>query len=148
MEELSLAAYPSGGQMGNTGENPFHQKDSTMARMNAIKSGIFVSIAIVFVLMGRLSLGQTAEMDTASPSFVLEAASELTTPRPSLSLDGAWDFSYDPQNVGEQEQWFIPTTTALKERTMVPGCAQAADHPSAGCARPTTPSFTRSKANS
>ena len=101
-----------------------------MARASATR-GILLAAACAVVFVGELVVGQTPEANVAAPSFTLRAASELNTSRPSISLDGPWDFSYDPKDVGEKEQWFLPTATALQEKTTVPGCAQAADHASA-----------------
>jgi hypothetical protein len=103
-----------------------------MIRQDAIGRGSLVStIGFIMLLVGASRMAQAAET-YASPPFAIEAAQELATSRPSLSLDGEWDFSYDPKEVGEKEQWFLPGAAALKEKTTVPGCVQAAHHPSSG----------------
>jgi len=51
-------------------------------------------------------------------------AVEFATARPRVSLDGAWEFSYDPGDVGLREGWFRPEYH-LPERIALPGCAQA-----------------------
>lgn len=56
---------------------------------------------------------------------------EFTTSRPVISLDGEWEFSYDPNKIGEKEKWFTGDVK-LPEKTKVPGCNQAEQHLSAG----------------
>lgn len=55
---------------------------------------------------------------------------DFTTSRPCLSLDGAWAFSYDPDDVGIAEGWFAEGIS-LPEDTAVPGCAQTQRYASA-----------------
>lgn len=62
----------------------------------------------------------------------MEPTQKLKTSRPVISLDGEWAFSYDPGSIGEKEGWFAPEA-AFPETATVPGCDQAARHPSAGC---------------
>ena len=53
-----------------------------------------------------------------------EAAQELETERPRVLLDGRWQFSYDPEDIGVKARWYAPATR-LPERVNVPGCSQA-----------------------
>jgi hypothetical protein len=62
-------------------------------------------------------------------------AQEFRTNRPRLSLDGEWQFSYDPGNVGLRKQWFLPRRR-LPEKIQVPGCPQTRRYASAGKAMP------------
>ncbi len=61
----------------------------------------------------------------------IQPSLELKTSRKMISLDGQWDFSYDPRHVGESEKWFDPAAR-LPETTTVPGCDKAQYHPSSG----------------
>ena len=54
----------------------------------------------------------------------IESSPELDTDRQRLTLDGRWQFSYDPHDVGVTEQWFRPQCR-LPERITVPGCSQS-----------------------
>lgn len=56
---------------------------------------------------------------------------EFATARPQVSLDGAWEFSYDPANTGLRAGWFHPEHR-LPESIHVPGCTQAQQFASAG----------------
>jgi len=67
----------------------------------------------------------------AGRAIAIQPAQELKTSRETISLDGAWDFRYDPQDVGRRQRWFAPDAR-LPERTTVPGCDQAEHHPSSG----------------
>lgn len=71
---------------------------------------------------------ESGSMETAT---AIESAQELSTARPTLSLDGTWDFAYDPEDVGDKQRWFTPGAK-LGEKTIVPGCDQAQNHRSAG----------------
>lgn len=62
--------------------------------------------------------------------MALLAAQELHTDRPRLSLDGAWQFAYDPADQGRAEGWFRPEHR-LPERLRIPGCSQARRYRSA-----------------
>ncbi len=53
----------------------------------------------------------------------ITVAEEFDTDRPRLSLDGTWEFSFDPQNIGTVERWF-DGDIRLPESIRVPGCAQ------------------------
>jgi hypothetical protein len=56
---------------------------------------------------------------------------ELDTARSRVPLDGAWEFCYDPGDVGVREGWY-GVGHRLPERIAVPGCAQAQPFASAG----------------
>lgn len=56
---------------------------------------------------------------------------EFETARPRVVLDGAWAFSYDPDEIGVQQQWFIERAVLPEEMT-VPGCSQVRQYDSAG----------------
>ncbi len=56
-------------------------------------------------------------LDLASSAFAVEA-------RPSLSLDGAWTFRMDPQNIGETEEWYSDGTF-FSDSIKVPGAWDA-----------------------
>jgi len=56
-------------------------------------------------------------------------STEFATIRPRTSLDGAWGFSYDPDDVGEAEGWFA--RERLPEEIILPGCSQARRYASA-----------------
>ena len=78
----------------------------------------------------RAARAEEADTDEVGASAV-KASMELQTGRPTISLNGTWDFSYDPKDVGQQERWFA-ARAELPEKTTVPGCDQAAHHPSSG----------------
>ncbi len=52
------------------------------------------------------------------------AMAALGEGRPIVSLDGAWSFRMDPQNVGETEQWFSPAVD-FQDSIQVPGAWEA-----------------------
>lgn len=39
---------------------------------------------------------------------------------PWVNLNGQWDFDFDPQDVGEKEQWFVPGKHAFSRKITVP----------------------------
>ncbi len=39
---------------------------------------------------------------------------------PWVNLNGQWDFDFDPQDVGEKEQWFVPVQHAFSRKITVP----------------------------
>jgi beta-galactosidase/beta-glucuronidase len=55
---------------------------------------------------------------------------EFGTTRPRLPLDGTWEFSYDPGDLGRRRRWFDPERH-LPERITIPGCSQARRYASA-----------------
>ncbi len=59
------------------------------------------------------------------------SAAEFETKRARVSLDGSWQFSYDPKGVGTKQRWFA-ASHRLPERITVPGCSQARSY---HCAR-------------
>ena len=80
---------------------------------------------------GSHGAARAGDVDEAQDMLPIESSQELDTCREMISLNGTWDFSYDPKDVGEQERWFADGAK-LAETTTVPGCDQANDHPSAG----------------
>ncbi len=67
----------------------------------------------------------------------ITAAQELDTDRPRVVLDGVWEFSYDPRDIGVKRRWF-DGRVVLAEKTRVPGTPHAERHPSAGPAAKVT----------
>lgn len=56
--------------------------------------------------------GVLLQYDRVVPAFDAWAATHPTPTRGRVSLDGTWDFAFDPQDRGIEERWFDPGTQA------------------------------------
>lgn len=74
---------------------------------------------------------QREEPEQRKDRVLIEPSQELGTRREKVSLNGQWDFSFDPRKVGEKEGWFAGSVR-LPETVAVPGCDQMDHHPSSG----------------
>ncbi|MBX7256747.1 MAG: hypothetical protein K1Y02_10325 [Candidatus Hydrogenedentes bacterium] len=55
---------------------------------------------------------------------ILAGMTALAEGRPVVSMDGAWSFRMDPDNVGEAQKWF-GAETSFSDSIQVPGCWDA-----------------------
>jgi hypothetical protein len=82
--------------------------------------------------IGMLAVGLGLAIPCAAggsppPLLPIVPCQELTHGRPSLSLDGVWQFAYDPKQAGQREGWHLPGHK-WSDTARVPGCAQAESH--------------------
>ncbi len=90
------------------------------------------------VLLVLPVLGVQAEERMGTPALVNPAV--RSPHRASISLDGKWEFSTDPNNQGESEEWFQPgKALPSPESILVPGCWEAQGFGGPGDSHPFTP---------
>lgn len=66
----------------------------------------FCGSVIMFGMLCSMMQSIAAEQREATPAVVNPAVRSPL--RPTISLDGTWDFATDPDSKGDGEQWFLP----------------------------------------
>ena len=112
-----------------------YEKLQCLFSMIAVYSVFVFILLVLFVYTGHSACCEKNPSGVTSSGLI--GMQELSTSRERISLDGIWEFSYDPDETGEKEAWF-KGTVRLPEQIRVPGCSQAEKYESAGELKPTS----------
>jgi beta-galactosidase/beta-glucuronidase len=98
----------------------------------------FRNALIVLALSCCIGQAPAAQERQATPAVVNPP---LASPlRETISLDGTWDFATDPDNTGEEQEWFRPGKPLPNKVSInVPACWEAQGIGGPGKSTPTTP---------
>ena len=91
-----------------------------------MKASCFILLSISLLCFNAGA--SAAEEHRATPAVVHPVL--LSPLQKVLSLDGLWDFATDPDQHGEQQQWFLPGKDLPgKTKIAVPACWESQGHP-------------------